>query len=257
MAAGPRSCSPVRAPGAPPCTMTRMERWLNTRVAVLTAWSIVALIALGGAGFALFLVLPLLRGEDGGSGADAGLPADTVAAVASSTPASGRATFSGTLARVEGQALVLNLSDNETARVLVRRSAPVGTLVTTSVGEIRAGEPVAVTVSRQADGRLLALRVRLQPPEVPVTTGSGDQRAGGATEPSVVTGSVTGVDGNRVRVRSARGEQTYEISSGARITRFRPMQFDELRPGQRVIIDGERLVDGSLAALSVQVFESR
>jgi hypothetical protein len=98
--------------------MTAVERWLNTRGALIAAWSMVAAVVLGAAAFAVYLVFPSGRG-----GADASLPSGTVAAVAGATPQSGRAVFSGTVERIEGQALLV-MAGGSATRVVVRSGRP-------------------------------------------------------------------------------------------------------------------------------------
>lgn len=238
--------------------MVLMERRLNSRGALIAAWTVVGLLAAGSAGFALFLVWPTVAGGGAGDDTHAARPAVTATALATATTPAGRAVLSGTLERVEGQALLVKVGEGELVRVLVRSGAPVGLVTGTTAGEIQRGEPVVATVSRQSDGRLLATRVRLQPADILTgSPGTEPRPAGSSLEPQTVAGTVVSLDANRLRVRTPRGEQMVELASGARVTRFVPMPFSELRSGQRVTIDGERLVDGSIAALSVQVFESR
>lgn len=237
--------------GARSCTMSEMERWLNSRPAVLISWLIVALLGLGAAGFALFLLIPLVGG--GASTEEAALRTVTVQpSAATATP--GRTTLVGTVERVEGQALIVRPENSEPARVLVRQSAPVGTVTTSAPTDIRTGESASIAVVRPPDGRVLALCVRLQASELPPV--SCQQRAGNS-EPQILFGTVVSLDGNRLRVRTPRGDATFELSANPRITRFRPVSLTEVQTGQRVIVEGERLVDGSLAGLAVQVFAAR
>ena len=231
-----------------------MERLLGSRWALVTAWSFVGLLALGAAGFALYLLWPTAtaRLDD-----EPELRPVAVASVPVPT-LTGRLIFTGTVERVEGQALLVKVGDAEQTRVLVRSSAPVGLVTSTTANDIQRDEPVAVTVTRRSsDGKLEATRVRIQPTAVPAGTPASDTRATGFNDPFVLIGTVTGREPGRLHLRTARGEQTVELGGGVRVTRFRPIAFSELRAGQRVTIDGERLVDGSLAALSVQVFDQR
>lgn len=233
-----------------------MERWLNSRGARIAAWLCAGVLAAGAAGFALFLLLPAGSGAATGDDTRTALPAVTVVPVAAAAPTPGRTTFSGTLARVEGQALVVSLG-GESVRVLLRSGAPIGVVALAGTGDIRAGEPVTAVVTHQA-GRLVATRVRLQPPEVPsLFPGSDRPRSGGSLDPLVVTGTVAAMEASHLRIATARGERRLEINSPTRITRFTPITPADLRTGQRVTIDGERLVDGSVAATSVQVFDPR
>jgi hypothetical protein len=235
--------------------MAGMERWLNTRAALVTAWVVVFMLALGAAGFALYLLWPMAVGED----ADAAARSTAAPTATRATPVTAaRTIFTGTLERVDGLALVVNVSGSEPARVLVRQGAAVGLVAVTGTGDIRAGEPVTLRISRQPDGRLMALQVRLQPPEVPAGSQGLEPRTTGAgVEPVFLIGTVAAVEGERLRVRTARGEQVVDLPANVRVLRFIAVAPAELRPGQRVTVEAEPLVDGTLAAFSVQVFEQR
>lgn len=227
-----------------------MERWLNTRAALVIAWSTVAVIMLAALGFVVYLLYPTLRGSAADSPAEA-LDIGTVAPAPTATRPAGRTQLSGTVDRVEGQVLVVKVSGREPARVLVRSGAPVGRVTDSTVSDLRPGEPVVVTLTSQSDGRLLATRVRLQPASVPTPAPAAEPHPGG---PLTVSGTVVSLDGSRLTLRTPAGERSVELTSGVRVTRFVPIALADLTPGVRVAVEGEVLVDGSLAALVVQVF---
>jgi hypothetical protein len=229
-----------------------MERWLNTRAALVIAWSTVALLILAALGFVVYLLDPTIRGDARATDPSAEVfDIGTMAPAPTATRPAGRAQLSGTVERVEGQVLVVKVTGRESARVLVRSGAPVGRVADGTVSDLRPGEPVVVTLTSQSDGRLLVTRVRLQPTTVPVPTPAAEPRPGG---PLTVSGTVVALDGGRLTLRTAAGERTVELSSGVRVTRFVPIALADLTPGLRVAVEGEYLVDGSLAALVVQVF---
>lgn len=232
-----------------------MERRLNSSIAVRIAWSIVGVLALGIGAFVVFLLAPLPGGARGGAD-----QADTALSVAvtpgAPTPASGSATVSGVLERTEGQALIVKTSSGESVRLLLRRGAPVGSMRPASASDLRTGEPAVVTVRRQTDGRLVVVGVRLQPPDLPILPPNGDVRGGGSgPEAQSVTGVIAAIAGPMLRLTTSSGDQVFELSSTARVMRFSPLNAADLQPGQRIAVKGERLIDGSLAALAVQVFD--
>jgi RNase P/RNase MRP subunit p29 len=226
-----------------------MERWLGSRGALIAAWGVVGALVLGAAGFALFLLLPA------GSGGDtpAVLPSVTVAAVATATVPSGRALFTGTVERIEGQALVVQDQNKQPRRVLVRTNAHVGRLSSsTGLGDIKAGESVAVSVRRTDGGGLVGGFVRVQPLNMTIISQSGGVASG-----QFVSGTVAAVEANHIRVRTDTGEQIIAFSGTVRVSRFNPMPLSEIRQGERVAIDGEHLVDGSIAALAITALDAR
>lgn len=230
---------------------SRMERRLNSRPVVLVAWTIVAGLLLAGIGLAAYIAIPALTGSD----SDRPLADASVVAPSATPPLTGRTIFSGTLERAEGAALVVRTGGTEPARVVVRQGAQVGRIVFASVTDIKPGDPVLLSMSRQQDGRQIATRVRVQPLEIPspnAGAGFGDGRGNALPE---IVGTVVTAEGGRLQIRTNRGEVPVELSAGARVSRFLPVAAADLRAGQRLVIDGERLVDGSLAALSVQAFD--
>ncbi|MER3420435.1 MAG: hypothetical protein C4290_07885, partial [Chloroflexota bacterium] len=220
--------------------------------ALVIAWSTVALIVLAALGFVMYLLYPTVRGGTGSTDPSAEmLDIGTVAPAPTTTRPAGRAQLSGTVERVEGQVLVVKATGHEPVRVLVRGGAPMGRITEGAVGDLRPGEPVAVTLTPQSDGRLLATRVRVQPASVPIPTPAGEPRPAGLL---TVAGTVISMEGNRLTLRTATGERAVELTSGVRVTRFVPIALTDLTPGLRVAVEGEYLVDGSLAALVVQIF---
>ena len=236
--------------------MLTMERRLNSRAAKRTAWAIVGLMLAGVAGFAAFLVWPVLTGS-GAVEDELFLDGAPLAAVTPAVTPGGRGLFTGTVQRIEGQALVLSSERLGQVRVLIRRGAPTGQVVFSSASDLRPGEDAVVIRNRQDDGRLLGVSVRLQPPELPMTGFNGSLRVPPTSGPADLVGKITAVEGRLLRLATAQGEQTVDLSPNVRVSRFALLPLTEVRVGQRLVIDGERLVDGSLSAYSVQVFEAR
>lgn len=228
-----------------------MERWLNTRAALIAAWSFIAALILGGVAFSVFLLLPSGAASDG----ERTLAAGTVVPVTATRPA-GRALVTGTIEKVEGQTLVVRLTTPETVRVVLRRNAPVGRLTDGSISDVRGGEHIAANLSQQNDGRVIATRITVQPPEVPVFgRGSDPPRPGNnISTPTLVTGTVVSVENGRLRILAGSGERQVDLANAVRVSRFVPIALTEITSGRRVSIDGEYLVDGSLAASAIVVF---
>lgn len=233
-----------------------MERWLNTRGALVAAWTFAGIVALSAAAFALYLLIPA---GGGGAGSEV-LPSVTVAAVTATPPPTGRTAFRGTVERVEGQALVVTDDNRQPRRVVLRRDARVGRLTTSfNLSDLKSGDSVVVGVQRQDGGRLVGIWVRVQPPDLLVLTRSGDPRTPNAGIGQYVSGVLESVDDGQLRLRSTGGGGIVDVTISARlsVTRFVPVSLTEVRQGDRVVVDGEHLIDGSIAALSVQVLEAR
>lgn len=228
--------------------MEGMERWLGSRGAVIAAWSVVSVLLLGAAGFALFLLIP---SGSGGAGTGDALRSVTVAAVATPTVPSGRALFTGVVTKVEGQALIVNDQNQQSRRILVRANANIGRLSSsTGTGDIKTGEPVTISVRRNDAGGLVGGFVRIQPLNMIVISQNGGVASG-----QFVSGIVAAVEANYLRLKNDSGEQTITFSGTVRVSRFNPLALNEIRVGERVAIDGEHLVDGSIAAFSITALD--
>lgn len=229
-----------------------MERWLNSRPALITAWSLVGLMCTAILGAALYVTIPLVFGDgDGGARAIA-----TLVPAPSGTPAGTRSRVSGTIEKVEGSALTLKPSAGDPVRVVLRRSTVIGRLVSTTADDIAAGrEAVIRYASRDGSGQL-AFRVWLQPVAMVPPEDAGRPLSGGAPV-NVAIGTIVSRVGNQLRIRSGDADLSLEIPTTVRVERFEPVPAGDLSAGLRVTVFGERLVDGSLAAGSVQVFGSR
>lgn len=230
--------------------MGEMERWLRSRGALIAAWGLVGVLVLGAAGFALFLLIP---SGSGGEELNDTLRSVTVQAVATATAPSGRALLVGTVEKVEGQALIIQDQDKQSRRILVRTNATVGRLnPSTGTGDIKNGDAVTISVRNTDNGGLAVALIRIQPPDMPVFGQNGVVLNG-----RFISGTITAVEANYVRVQNASGEQTVSFSSTVRVSRFKPLPLGEIRVGERVGIDGEHLVDGSIAAIAITVLDPR
>src|SRR5262249_12024894 len=114
-----------------------MERWLNSRPALIAAWAILGSLAAGLLAVLLYIALPTVRGtSDDGSRPVAPL---TVIAAPSGTPAGKNATVPGIVERVEGQALTLHRDTGEPVRIILRRGTLVGKVADGSATDITEG----------------------------------------------------------------------------------------------------------------------
>lgn len=228
-----------------------MERWLNSRAALITAWSTVGLLAVSILGAVLWVTVPALFGDSD----DGTTAAVTVVPAPSGTPAGTRGRITGTIEKIEGSALVLKPSSGEQVRVVLRRSTVIGRLVFATQDEIAAGQEAVIRHGRR-DGSQQAFRVWLQPVGFAPPEDAGRTVSSG-TQVSVAVGTIVSREGGQLRIRSGDADLSLEIPVTVRVEKFEAVAPGELYAGQRITVTGERLVDGSLAAGSIQVFGSR
>ena len=230
--------------------MTGMDRWLRSRFALIFAWSVVGAIVLGAAVFGLFLLSDAVDG-DGNQAATA-----TPVLVLTGTTTPKRGLFGGVVDRNEGQVVSIRIPGGELVRAVIRRGTPVGRTADSTVRDLKASDPVIITTTSEG-GRQTAFRIRVQPATIPVAFMSAEGRLSTPVSSSsgTITGQITGIDGNFLRVKTDSGEIGLPIAGNVRVSRFTPVQPEEIRKDQRIVIDGETLVDGTLSARSVQVFD--
>lgn len=66
-------------------------------------------------------------------------------------------------------------------------------------------------------------------------------------------GSLIGTSGRTATVKYGDGEKKIVIPDDVPIVAFDPSDRSALKPGQKVVVNGQRAADGSLAAASVLV----
>jgi hypothetical protein len=230
--------------------MVLMERWLNTRAALVAAWSVVGLIAAAALAFVVYLAVPSLR-DSGADAKGAARSATTTATVAATRTPTGPRQFTGAIERVEGQALVVRDNDGLPVRVVVQRGSRIGRLAFSSVADIHEGDTAVIRVSSNAAGALTAQRISLQPTDMPIISGPPRFETGNSSQ--TVAGTILSRDGDQLRINAGAVQVSVTLPSSVRVFRFSPLTTDDLKQGQRVAVDGELIVDGSLIAHTIQI----
>jgi hypothetical protein len=222
-----------------------MGRWLTIRNANRAAWTVLGLLGAGIALFALALVVQRVR--SGAPGAD-GSPA--VERDAPPLPATTGPTVraDGTLEQVQGSAFVLRDSAGESLRVLVRGGATI-TLATFMRGfqSLQPGDPIIAGPLVELQNNTMAvttITVAPSPDSLP-------------TDNCTRAGRVTEVTESRLVYESRCGEQRVPITRNVRVTRLTAVGVEALQAGRRATVVAERLPDGTLAAVLVQVTASQ
>jgi hypothetical protein len=222
-----------------------MDRWLTMRNANRAAWTVLGLLGAGIAVFALFLLVQRVRPGVPGADDSPVVELDTPPLQATTGPTVRR---DGTLEQVQGSAFVLRDSAGESLRVLVRGGATI-TLASFMRGfqSLQLGDPIIA-------GPL----VELQNNTMAVTTITVAASAESLpTDPCTRAGRVSEVTESRLVYESRCGEQRVPITRNVRVTRLTAVGVEALQVGRRATVVAERLPDGTLAAISVQVTASQ
>ena len=135
-------------------------------------------------------------------------------------------------------------------------TARVVTVVNAKLGDIAPDSYIGTAAASQPDGTLKALEVHIFPPSM---RGAGegfrpwDLEGGGSTMTNGTVGSLVGTSGRTATVRYGDGEKKVVIPDDVPVVAFDPSDRTALKPGGKVVVNGQRAADGSLTVISVSV----
>lgn len=135
-------------------------------------------------------------------------------------------------------------------------TARVVSVVNAKLSDIQPNSYIGTAAAPQPDGTLKALEVHIFPPSMR-GTGEGfrpwDLEGGGSTMTNGTVGSLIGTSGRTATVKYGDGEKKVIIPDDVPIVTFEPSDRSALKPGERVVVNGQRATDGSLTVASVSV----
>lgn len=134
-------------------------------------------------------------------------------------------------------------------------TARVVAVVSAKLSDIAPDSYIGTAAAPQPDGSLKALEVHIFPPSM---RGAGEgsrpwDLEGGSTMTNGTVGSLVGTSGRTATVRYGDGEKKVVIPDDVPIVTFDPSDRTALKPGAKVVVNGQRTADGSLTVASVSV----
>lgn len=86
-------------------------------------------------------------------------------------------------------------------------------------------------------------------------TGTGGRQggAGAGGFGNATVGQVTGVSGNTITITDFQGQTVTVHADGAAVTKSDPAAVSDLKPGDVVVVQGQKAADGSVTARSVSI----
>ncbi len=134
-------------------------------------------------------------------------------------------------------------------------TARVVAVVSAKLSDIAPDSYIGTAAAPQPDGSLKALEVHIFPPSM---RGAGEgsrpwDLGGGSTMTNGTVGSLVGTSGRTATVRYGDGEKKVVIPDDVPIVTFDPSDRTALKPGAKVVVNGQRTADGSLTVASVSV----
>jgi hypothetical protein len=147
----------------------------------------------------------------------------------------------GTIERADGDVLVVKARDGTEVTVKLLDGATAVAVVKASLSDIKPGSYVGVTGMPQADGTQRAVEVHVFPESM---RGMGDGHRSWDLRPqSTMTNgsiehSVTGVEGQTLKVKYKDGEKSIVVPQDTPVVMFAPGNKSDLKPGTKIFING-------------------
>jgi hypothetical protein len=162
----------------------------------------------------------------------------------------------GAIEGLKGDTLVVKTREGSDQTIALKSGWKVGGIKNASVEDIKLGDFVGVASAAKADGGDGALEVLIFPAAMK-GTGEGsrpwDLQPNSTMTNATVAKAVKAVDGHTITLTYEGKEKTISIADKTPIVTFAPAGKDDLKPGARVIVMGEKAADGSVSAAQVIV----
>jgi hypothetical protein len=179
----------------------------------------------------------------------------TVPTLAQTPPPDGTPTrIRATVEKLDGQNLTVKSKDGQTLTIVLAPNTTVVTLVKKSVADIKAGDYVASTGVKGADGKINAVEVRIFPEEM--RGGNEGQRPWDLMPDSLMTNATVGKisqapKGPVLHVTYKGGESEYTVGPDVPVLGMGTGDMTLLKPGAAVFIGALKKPDGTLTASRV------
>ena len=160
----------------------------------------------------------------------------------------------GTLDKLDGNNLTVNMKDGPAVTVLLADNAAVFGVEKRSLADIKPGDYLASGGVRGTDGKIHAVEVRIFP-ETLRGTGEG-QRPWDVKQDGVMTNATVGTvsqspQGGVIHVKYKEGESEYTVGPEVPIVAYVAGDRSLLKPGAAVLTIAQKKPDGSLTAARV------
>jgi Domain of unknown function (DUF5666) len=161
-----------------------------------------------------------------------------------------------TIDAVSGDSLDVTVRGGNKVHVLVPANVRTTYVITAKLSDIQPNSYIGTAAAPQPDGTLKALEVHVFPPSM---RGSGegfrpyDLEGGGSTMTNGTVGSLVGTSGRVATVKYGNEEKKVLIPDDVPVVSFEPTDRSALKPGAKVIINGQRSPDGTVTAASINI----
>ncbi|HXP31723.1 MAG TPA: hypothetical protein VN832_11570 [Stellaceae bacterium] len=161
----------------------------------------------------------------------------------------------GTVERLDGQALVVKSRDGADVSIALAPNYSVSGVAKRGIADIKPGAFIASTSVKGADGKLRALEVHIFPDamrgQVPELQAPWDLVPDSVMTNAVVTGIVTGEQGELVKMTYKGNETEVVVPADIPIVTYVPGDPGLLKPGAAVFIFALKQPDNTLTAARI------
>jgi hypothetical protein len=178
------------------------------------------------------------------------LPALAAEGQTAGAPATAR--VRGTITTFDGKVLVVHSREGKDMKLLMGDKATVGYPKTVALADLKPGEFVAVTSTRNGDGRLTAREVRLLPSALNPGHRLHDLEPGSTMTNASLAKTVKSTNAHELTVEYQGGSQTILVTDTTSVVTTMPGDRSLLVPGAYVYIIADVAPDGTLIAQRIQ-----
>jgi hypothetical protein len=158
----------------------------------------------------------------------------------------------GTVIGLEGDTLLVKSRDGKDLRLKLADNFTVAGAKAITLADLKSGDYVGVTTTRDNDGKLVAREVHTIARTVPEGHGPWDLEPGSSMTNANIAKTVKATKGHELTLEYKGGSQTVLVPDGVPIVTTVPADRSLLVPGAYVFIAAQAAADGALTALRIQ-----
>jgi hypothetical protein len=159
----------------------------------------------------------------------------------------------GTIVAIDGKALLVKSRDGRDLRIELADTLTVAVAKAARFEDIKEGDYLGVTTTKQPDGTSVAIEVHYLAPTVPEGQGPWDLMPGSTMTNANVASKVVATGARELTLRYKEGSHTIKVPDGVAIVRTVPGTRADLVVGEYVFLAAQSAPDGTLTAARIQV----
>ena len=176
-----------------------------------------------------------------------------LALVASVAAAQTATRVRGTIVALDGKVLLVKSRDGRDLRIGLADTLNVAVAKAARFEDIKDGDYVGATTTKQPDGTSVAIEVHYLAPTVPEGQNPSDLQPGSTMTNASVASKVVATGARELTLRFKDGSQTIKVPDATPIVRTVPGTRADLVPGEYLFLAAQSAPDGTLTAARIQV----